>query len=102
MRVTRRGFFQTVGVAAGSAALIKGKLAKAEQARRGPWGVGHSPRGHGPVRLPAVSGGDVGSWYGRSMARWQGSREMPSIPSTGERSAPRHLGGFNSSTIQTA
>lgn len=32
MRVTRRGFFQTVGVAAGTAALIKGKLAKAEQA----------------------------------------------------------------------
>ncbi|MBF8261764.1 MAG: Molybdopterin oxidoreductase Fe4S4 region, partial [candidate division NC10 bacterium] len=32
MRVTRRGFFQTVGVATGTAALIKGKLAKAEQA----------------------------------------------------------------------
>lgn len=32
MRVTRRGFFQTVGLAAGTAALIKGKLAKAEQA----------------------------------------------------------------------
>ena len=32
MRVTRRGFFQTVGVAAGTAALVKGKLAKAEQA----------------------------------------------------------------------
>jgi menaquinone reductase, molybdopterin-binding-like subunit len=32
MRVTRRGFFQTVGVAAGAAALVKGKLAKAEQA----------------------------------------------------------------------
>jgi menaquinone reductase, molybdopterin-binding-like subunit len=33
MRVTRRGFFQTVGLAAGTAALTKGKLAKAEQAR---------------------------------------------------------------------
>jgi anaerobic selenocysteine-containing dehydrogenase len=32
MRVTRRGFFQTVGGAAGAAALIKGTLAKAEQA----------------------------------------------------------------------
>jgi anaerobic selenocysteine-containing dehydrogenase len=32
MRITRRGFLQTVGVAAGTAALIKGKLAKAEQA----------------------------------------------------------------------
>jgi menaquinone reductase, molybdopterin-binding-like subunit len=32
MRVTRRGFFQTVGLAAGTAALIKGTLAKAEQA----------------------------------------------------------------------
>src|SRR5574341_2154068 len=32
MRVTRRGFFQTVGVAAGAAALAKGTLAKAERA----------------------------------------------------------------------
>jgi anaerobic selenocysteine-containing dehydrogenase len=32
MRVTRRGFFQAVGGTAGAAALIKGSLAKAEQA----------------------------------------------------------------------
>src|SRR3970040_1265 len=32
MRVTRRGFFQAAGGAAGAAALIRGKLAKAEQA----------------------------------------------------------------------
>ena len=32
MRVTRRGFFQTLGGTAGAAALIGGKLAKAEQA----------------------------------------------------------------------
>jgi anaerobic selenocysteine-containing dehydrogenase len=32
MRVTRRGFFQVVGVAAGAGALVQGKLAKAEQA----------------------------------------------------------------------
>jgi menaquinone reductase, molybdopterin-binding-like subunit len=32
MRVTRRGFFQVVGVAGGAAAMVRGKLAKAEQA----------------------------------------------------------------------